>query len=407
MEKLHPADKAAKERLKRERAAYEKNKTAEILLVACVLLLLFGVPVLHAVLPDADYSKRENKTLTQFSELSLSDLFRKDENGQKKLDLEGYLRAQFPFRDQFMALDGARKALLSLGQSNGITLTPEGYLLPEEEAYAKEPPLNFTLLQNTVKAYEQSPCYSGKYDTVFALAGKKSRFVSILPPDFPTDLLKENGKRNSALLKDSGFKTVDLTEVLLQHRTEELYYRTDHHWTSLGAYYGSAAILAEYGLEIAPLSSYDRQTATKSFKGTAYNSSGLYFLPGDEMTFFRYEGDEDYTVSLCNPAGKVTSSRMGFYDLSALEKDHKGTDYDAFVAGVSTPVVRITGQGADRPTLLVIKDSFAHSALPFLAQQFDLITVDLRAKNFSLPAMLEEGEIDGILVLVSEETLWS
>ncbi|MBQ7847499.1 MAG: hypothetical protein IJ344_04350, partial [Clostridia bacterium] len=69
-------------------------------------------------------------------------------------------------------------------------------------------------------------------------------------------------------------------------------------------------------------------------------------------------------------------------------------------------VVRITKEGEERPTLLVIKDSFAHSALPFLAREFDLITVDVRHKNFTLPTLLEEGEIDGGLVLMNEETLW-
>ena len=407
MEKMHPADRAAEECLQRERAAYEKNKTAEILLTSFFLAVVFGILILHLALPDADYSKIENKTLMQFSDLSFSDFFEKDENGQKKVDLEGYLRAQFPFREQFMALDGARKALLSFGQSNGVTLTTDGYLLPEEKAYHGELPLNFTLLQNTVAAYEQSGCYSGKYQTVFALAGQKSRFVSNLPLDYPTGLLKSNGEKNVSLLTQSGMKTVNLTEKLLQHSTEQLYYRTDHHWTTLGAYYACGSILTEYGFEIAPLSSYDRQTATKDFKGTAYNASGLYFLPGDEMEFFRYAGDEEYTVSLCNPMGKVTETRQSLYDLSALEETHKGTDYDAFVAGVSTPVVRIEKEGEERPTLLVIKDSFAHSALPFLAQHFNLITVDLRAKNFVLSNQLEEGEIDGILVLVSEETLWS
>lgn len=408
MEKIHPADRAAKDYLDLQRRHAQSGKGEMLVVTCCFLLLIFGLIICHIAFPDKSYSKRENKTLAQFPDISFSAIFGKEEDdkGAEESLIGAYLEEQFPFRDQLMALDALRQSLLTFGKSNGVLLTPDGYLLPKEQAYPEGTPLNYTLLLNTVKAYEQSPCYKGTYDSIIALAGKKSRFVSDLPFDYPTSILKENKKKSDSLLKDSGFGSLDLTSVLMQYSDEQLYYRTDHHWTSLGAYYASAAILKEYGKESAPLSAFDRVAATENFRGTAYNASGLYFLPGDDLEFFRYEGDEDFTVSLCNPAGKVVSQRKGFYDLAALEEEHMGTAYDSFVAGVSTPVVRITGQGEDRPTLLVIKDSFAHSALPFLAREFDLITVDLRAKNFSLPTLLEEGEIDGVLVLVSEETLF-
>lgn len=408
MEKMHPADKAATEYLEKERASYEKSKFPEKALVFFFLIFIFGVLILHIALPDKAYSKRENKSLSSFPDLSFSSLFEKEEGkGAEKSVIGDYLEDQFPFRDQFMALDAIRQLALTFGKSNGVTFTKDGYLLPEEVLFKEGTPLNYTLLLNTVKAYEESACYKGTYETVFALAGEKSRFVPALPFDYPVEILKKNKEKTDSLLKDSGMCALDLTKQLEAYKNEQLYYRTDHHWTVLGAYYASASVLKKYGKTLSPLSSFDRQTAIDNFRGTAYNASGMYFLSGEDLEFFRYEGDEQFTVSLCNPAGKVTATRKGFYDPAALEEGHMGTAYDAFVAGVNTPVVRITKEGEERPTLLVIKDSFAHSALPFLAMEFNLITVDLRAKNFSLPGMLAEGEIDGILVLVSEETLCS
>ena len=271
MEKIHPADRAANTHLDLQRRCAKDGRGETLFVVIGFLLLVFGLLVCHVAFPDKDYSKRENKTLAQFPEISLSSVFGKegDEKGAEESLIGAYLEEQFPFRDQLMTLDALRQSILSLGKSNGVLLTPDGYLLPKEQAYPEETPLNYTLLLNTVKAYEKSPCFGGKYGTFFALAGKKSRFVSDLPFDYPTSILKENKKKTDSLLKDSGYKGLDLTETLLQYSDEQLYYRTDHHWTSLGAYYASAAILKEYGKESAPLSAFDRQTVTKSFRGTA------------------------------------------------------------------------------------------------------------------------------------------
>ena len=408
MEKMHPADQAANEYIELQRRHYHKSKPLEAVFVALFLVFVFGMLILHLALPDKDYSKRENKTLASFPSFSLSALLnREDDKGAEESFIGGYLEDQFPFRDQFMTVDALRQSLLFLGKSNGVFLLSDGTLLPEEPILKEGEPLNYTLLMNTVKAYEQSGAHSGKYETVIALAGKKSAFLEgKLPFDYPVSLMKDNSSRTESILKASGKTFLSLKEAMMPHGEQALYYKTDHHWTSLGAYYATAAILKEYGKTPTPLSDYTVQTATDDFGGTAYNSAGLYFLEGEELEYFRYEGDEEFTVTICNALGKELSRRTGFYDLEALKEEHPGTAYDSFVAGVDTPVVRITKEGEERPTLLVIKDSFAHSALPFLAREFDLITVDVRHKNFTLPTLLEEGEIDGVLVLMNEETLW-
>ena len=408
MENMHPADQAANEYIELQRRHYHKSKPFEAVFVAFFLVFIFGMLALHVALPDKDYSKRENKTLASFPSFSLSALLnREDDKGAEESFIGGYLEDQFPFRDQFMAVDALRQSLLFLGKSNGVFLLSDGTLLPEEPILKEGEPLNYTLLMNTVKVYEQSGAHSGKYETVIALAGKKSAFLEgKLPFDYPVSLMKDNSSRTESILKASGKTFLSLKEAMMPYGEQAIYYKTDHHWTSLGAYYATAAILKEYGKTPAPLSDYTVQTATDDFRGTAYNSAGLYLLEGEELEYFRYEGDEEFTVTLCNALGKELSRRTGFYDLEALKEEHPGTAYDSFVAGVDTPVVRITKEGEERPTLLIIKDSFAHSALPFLAREFDLITVDVRPKNFTLPTLLEKGEIDGVLVLMNEETLW-
>ena len=196
-----------------------------------------------------------------------------------------------------------------------------------------------------------------------------------------------------------------MSKTLSAHDEENIYFRTDHHWTALGAYYASAEILRAFGRSPAPLRDYRPETVMENFCGTYYNRSGLFFLEGEALTYLRYEGDEEYTVSFCKANGEVESVSHSLYDRAALEPDYEGTAYDSFVAPVTSPVVKIEKEGEERPTLLVLKDSYAHSTLSFLAQHYNLITVDIRGNLGFAAQLVESGQVDALLILASSSTL--
>lgn len=154
------------------------------------------------------------------------------------------------------------------------------------------------------------------------------------------------------------------------------------------------------GEEIAPIESYTREVVSDAFFGTTWSTAGMSWIAPDTMEYFRFAGDTDFTTTILDNG----TSFAGFYDRSYLSKKDK---YSSFIGG-NNALVTVTKNGdADRPTLLLVKDSFAHSAVPFLAQHYDLVIVDIRYYKKSTAALIDEYGADRVLVLYNIDSLTS
>ena len=415
MGRENPADVSARENLEKQKSLWGKGENL-VLTVVCVVFFL-GMTLLFFLLPKASYSKTENRELASLPELTFE---KENEKGEEYKGAAGalesvnkgikafnkglvsFVKDHFPFRDGYMAVDALYKLGVGRMGSGGVIVASDGYLLTEERPAGKE-----ELKQLKARAFVIS-ALCGKIPSTVAVAGKGSEVMLDKFPD-AIDLSPIDGNRRAinAAFEDRGIDYIDLTPVLRAHTEEDVYFRTDHHWTALGAYYGSAEILARMGIEPAPLGDYTKEVVLTDFKGTVYNRSGMFFHGGEELAFMRYEGDESYTVTFCDTDGSVLKTAKSLYDLSCLDADYKGTAYDAFVAPVSVPVVKIEKKGAERPTLLIVKDSFAHCAIPYFARYFNVISVDLRTNPDYAASLIESGAVDRLLILVNTETLFS
>ncbi|MBQ9468648.1 MAG: hypothetical protein IJU52_06550 [Clostridia bacterium] len=405
MSKIHPADREANEYFeKQERFSGKKEN---ILLTAVFCAFVLATLVLFFLLPKKDYSKTENRALAHFPEFTLQKLA----DGKFTAGTVSYIKDHFPLREEYVELNALYDLLMLRAGSNGVAPGKDGSLLyMEQEATEKE---RETLKRNA----RVLAALSEELPTVTAVAGKGSE---ILTDRYPFLLSAEPAERNGALIREvlsgTAGDCLDLIPVLRAHADEDVYYRTDHHWTALGAYYASNAILEKLGRAPRPLSDYTKESALSDFKGTLYNRAGLYFLDGEELFFMRYEGDDGYTVTeydlvedgtsgeLCE---KEIAVRNGFYVRERLEKDYTGTAYDAFVTTVNVPVVRIEKKGETRERLLVVKDSFAHSVLPYLARDFDIVSIDVRSNPDYALELIETHQVDRVLILLNSETLFS
>ena len=187
--------------------------------------------------------------------------------------------------------------------------------------------------------------------------------------------------------------TIDLYSALAQHKDEDLYYRTDHHWTSLGAYYGYTALMDAMGLEAVPLDESQKVTVSEDFYGTLFSSSGVRWLPPDHID--RYISDEGVTVT-AYPNG--TPEPGSLYVDSYLEVKDK---YSSFLGG-NKPLCVIETEHTGAPKVLVIRDSYADSLAPFLTQNFSEIHLfDPRYNLNSVQEYAAQNEIDSIVVLYS------
>ena len=338
--------------------------------------------ILNLVLPDRQFSEQENRYLQMRPEFSFKSLF----SGDYTSKFETYTTDQFTFRDEWITLKAASELALGKQENNDVHLCENGTLIegfkrPENSVLDSNMSALNTLVGNTdAKVY-------------FALIPDKSDlYSSLLPKNVPNDSEKEvidycYGQSNAA--------NVDIYSALSAHTDEYIFYRTDHHWTSLGAYYGLSALAESMGLPCPALDSYtDRHVVSEEFYGTTWSSSGFSWVDPDTMEIF-VNAPESLKVT-SYPQGSPVEGKL--YDFSFLEKKDK---YSMFMGG-NCPMHVIETGSEDKPSLLILRDSYTDSLIPFLLDDFSEIHVlDLRYYRASLKAYIEQNDFDNVLVCYS------
>lgn len=338
--------------------------------------------ILNLVLPDRQFSEQENRYLQMRPEFSFKSLF----SGDYTSKFETYTTDQFTFRDEWITLKAASELALGKQENNDVHLCENGTLIegfkrPENSVLDSNMSALNTLVENT------------DADVYFALIPDKSDlYASLLPKNAPNDSEKEvidycYGQSNAT--------NVDMYSALSAHKDEYIFYRTDHHWTSLGAYYGLSALAESMGLPCPALDSYtDRHVVSEEFYGTTWSSSGFSWVDPDTMETF-VNAPEGLKVT-SYPQGSPVEGKL--YDFSFLEKKDK---YSMFMGG-NCPMHVIETGNEDQPSLLILRDSYMDSLIPFLLDDFSEIHVlDLRYYRASLKAYIEQNNFDNVLVCYS------
>ena len=230
-------------------------------------------------------------------------------------------------------------------------------------------------------------------DVYFALIpGKSDIWAHMLPQDAPRDSEKAAIDYCYSL---SDAVNVDIYGALEAHSGEYIYYRTDHHWTTLGAYYGFSALAESMGLDCPDISEYGgRETVSKEFYGTSWSSSGFSWVEPDSMEIFVTEPEG---LEITNyPQGSPVEGQL--YDWSRLEVKDK---YSFFYGG-NTPLLEIETGVEGAPSLLILRDSYMDSLSPFLLESYSSIHIlDLRYYRASLSDYIAQNGFDDVLVCYS------
>ena len=347
--------------------------------LSIVLFAVFlgGFLLAHLVLPDRAFSPLENRSLAQKPAFSVAGLL----DGSFTSGLETYIADQFPLRDGFMSLKAACERLWGRRENNGVYLGDDRLLEKVEEIDQQQLTANLGAL-NRLKLATGMPIWLMPVPTAAWLHADE------LPAGAPTadqdDLLGQlrGGSLNGV---------IDLREVFKAHKDEGLYYRTDHHWTSRGAYYGAAAFLERLGREVPALG--QPTVLADDFNGTLFSSSGYRHITPDVIE--SYVDGAGVTVETWRSGEAET---IGLYDESFLAEKDK---YAAFLGG-NTPlsIVRTGVENGGR--LLIVRDSYADSFVPFLTGSYSEIHLfDARYYKQPLSEYIAENAIDEVLVLYS------
>ncbi len=351
-------------------------------LAAFFCLFLGGLLAWHVLLPDRDRSDVENRTLARFPEFSWEAL----RDGSFTKGVEDYFADQFPLRDQWTGLKARTEQLQGKREFNGV------YLCGDALIAKVEPPKD--------GLEEKNLSY------VSRLAGRTELpvYLGLIPSaaEIHRDRLPKGAEswNQAAFIARAGelegVEPVDFLTPLTDHAGEEIFYRTDHHWTTLGAWYGYAALMEALGRgeEVLEQKAFEPwiEYHSDEFQGTLYSQSGIHWLPSDAIEFW-----------VPDVGFEVTSWRDGspkwaaLYDLNKLRTKDK---YSAFLGGNQPLCVIRNPEGSGK--LLVIRDSYADSMAPFLALHFEEVhLLDPRYYRYSAARYAEENGLDAVAVVYS------
>ena len=369
------------------------SKRYQIFLIVlfCGFLLFFSAA--HLLTPDREFSPQENRYLTQLPTLKLGSLslslwdFGKGGNlfnGLFMSQFESYITDQFVGRDNWIALKSWSERLLGKQENNGVYFGEQDTLIARFDRPDQDRVDSNLEYVNKLVSNVDIPVYFS------LIPGKVSVWADRLPDGAPN--ADENAYLSQAQQSTSAI-WADLSSALMSHRQEDLYYRTDHHWTSLGAYYGYAALMEAMGIQPVPLETYEKTTVSTEFYGTTYSSSGVRWVAPDSIDTYVPEDGIDVTSWF----GAAPQEGELYVEDYLAEKDK----YSFFLGGNQSLCV-IKTQHTDAPKLLIVRDSYTDSLAPFLTAHFSEIhLVDPRYNKTSLSTYIQENGIDAAVVLYS------
>lgn len=356
------------------------KKSYKITVVSVFLTFIAVLFVLFLAMPNTDFSERENRYLATAPKFSFKALF----DGDFTADFESYTTDQFPFRDAWTTLKARCERLCGKAENKGVFYGTDGFLLEAFEAPAQDEIEKRVGYVNALAANVDVPVYFG------LIPGSVEIEAAHLPANAPTD--SERNVIDKAYAA-SEVECIDLYSALDAHRDDYIFYRTDHHWTSLGAYWGYTALCDAWGLPCRALEDYAPETVSESFYGTTYSSSGFSWVAPDSIDIYV---PDDGTATVTNYSTGTAQAGV-LYDMQALEHKDK---YSMFLGG-NTPRVDIAS-GHEGEKLLILRDSFADSLLPFLLDDFSEITMlDMRYWKTSVAELVAQEGYDRVLVLYS------
>ena len=357
-----------------------KQRTFNILLTVLFCLFIGGMFLGSILLPDRTFSQLENRNLAAAPKLSWETVT----TGTFMEDAEDYVNDQIIGRDFWVALKAWSERVSGKQENNGVYFAKEDTLISRVDTPSQSDLEENAGYVNALVNNVDVPVYFGIIPSAAEI------WADRLPAGAPT---ADEKAIIDGLYNQVQTHTIDLYAALGAHQDEDIYYRTDHHWTSLGAYYGYEALMGAMGLEAAPLDESQKVTVSEDFYGTLYSTSGVRWLPPDRID--RYISDEGVTVT-AYPDGTPQPGSL-YVDSFLSEKDK----YSSFLGG-NKPLCVIETEHTGAPKVLVIRDSYTDSLAPFLTQNFSEIHLfDPRMNLTSVKDYVEQNEIDSVVVLYS------
>ncbi|HJC74192.1 MAG TPA: hypothetical protein H9697_04495 [Candidatus Mediterraneibacter faecavium] len=372
--------------MNRKRKARIANLVGKIFII-----LLFLVMIVNVIVPDRKESELENRALESRPRFNLTTIL----SGDFMEQWEEYLSDQFVGRDTWRGVKVGLDRLGGARMENNIYIGKDGQLMEDIEVPDEgQQEANLTAIKDFAETYEDIPV------TMMLVPDAACILSDSLPAFAKVEDQRQMFSMAERELGDS-VNWVDTVSILNDHKSEKLYYKTDHHWTTQGAFYVFQDAAKTLGIEGDVSDDFVSYTVTDSFNGVLAASSGVGLDEKEQIDIYApTEGDDDVVVNYVDEGRKTTS----LYDSSKLETRDK---YGVFLGG-NTSVADIRTVSTSQKRLLVVKDSFADCFIPFLAPYYrEIVVVDPRYYSGTIEDIMDTYRITDALILYSGNTFFT
>lgn len=367
-----------------------QRKVQEKLVGIIFILTLFLFLIINVIVPDREKSVQENRMHATKPKFRLSSLI----SGDYDEKFEAYMDDQFVGRDMWRKLKVTVDRIGGSRLENGVYIGTNGQLLEQIEV-ADENHLAANI--KAIKSFSES---QSKIPVRMMLVPDAANVLNHSLPALAKP--EDQTQMFSMVRKDLGdsVEWIDVSTELNKHKTEKIYYKTDHHWTTLGAFYAFQAAAPSLGIEGDLSGNYVSYAVSDSFNGMLASKSGVNLGEKEQIDIYvPTEEDTDLIVDYVDEGKRSTS----LYDSSKLkEKDQ----YTVFLGGNSS-LLDIRTVSTSTKRLLLVKDSFANSFIPFLTPYYrEIVVVDPRYYSGTINDLMDSYRISEVLFLYSGNTFF-
>ncbi len=390
-------------------------------LFALFISVFFLVDVFNS---DRAFSEFENTSLAQKPAFSWSS-FVDGSFGSKYVK---YINEQFLGRDNWISMKAVADMGLGRIESHGVTYGDDHYLMEkleivEDQNYPANAGTNIVKQTALDRSNGMVSSFLQMYDQPITFSLVPNSYA-ILEDEVPTGFPGADQQAYTQQIyrtlseADDQLEIVDFSDALSQHKDEYIYYRTDHHWTTLGAYYAYVAYCEQKGLTPVSLEEL-KENKVEDFYGTFYSKAKRPSQPADTITWYDVDVDEFAFVAnlqqdkqLAQLGEVVQEDGLELLRVDGMMDQRKfevRDKYAAFMWGNSGYVKiksnhNLNHQEGKTSRLLLFKDSYANSMIPYLTYNYDeIIVVDLRYMAKSTKELMQE-EFDDIFVMYNFST---
>ncbi len=366
------------------------NLNSNKVLSLAFLVIVFGISILSFILPDQKFSEEENRVMTQRPDFSKETYL----EGRFQSKIESYANDQFPMRNSLIKWKTASDLTLDIMESNGVIKSKDGYLI-ERISLPSKAQVDADIA--SIKTFKDKFPDRNFY---FLLAPTSGNIMkNKLPSSVKLDDQNKYMTEFFTGLEGIGVSPIDARQSLIKNvDKQQLYYRTDHHWTTSAAYL--AYLDAHKTMGLTSDVAYKKLSVHRNFRGTLASKSGFTNGKNDELQIYWPKKNSDYKDSVINfvDTKKTTNS---FYAFDNLQKKDAYTIF----GGWNHPYYTITTPTESNRHLLLVKDSYANCMIPFLTQDFrEIVVVDPRYYFGDINKIMADEGITDVLFLYNALT---